>query len=60
MEGSKKILRFLKGTLDHGLHLKRLMNLEIIGFCDADWALDLDDRRSTTGFSVYLGSNLIS
>ena len=60
MEGSKKILRFLKGTLDHGLHLKRLMNLEIIGFCDTDWALDLDDRRSTTGFSVYLGSNLIS
>ena len=51
---------YLKGTFDHGLRLKRSMNLDIIGFCDADWASDPDDKRSTTGFCVYLGSNLIS
>ena len=51
---------YLKGTFDHSLRLKRSMNLDIIGFCDADWASDPDDKRSTTGFCVYLGSNLIS
>ncbi|GKB72538.1 gag/pol polyprotein [Tanacetum coccineum] len=29
-------------------------------FSDADWAGDSDDRRSTWGFAIYLGSNLIS
>nr|GEV37091.1 hypothetical protein [Tanacetum cinerariifolium] len=29
-------------------------------FLDADWVGDLDDRQSTKGFSIYLGSNLIS
>uniref|UniRef100_A0A803Q711 Polyprotein n=1 Tax=Cannabis sativa TaxID=3483 RepID=A0A803Q711_CANSA len=56
----KKILRYLKGTLDYGLLLKPCLALNIIGFCDADWASDPDDRRSTSGFFIYLGSNLIS
>ncbi|GKB09816.1 uncharacterized mitochondrial protein-like protein [Tanacetum coccineum] len=29
-------------------------------FLDVDWAGDSDDRRSTGGFAIYLGSNLIS
>uniref|UniRef100_A0A803PSJ3 Reverse transcriptase Ty1/copia-type domain-containing protein n=1 Tax=Cannabis sativa TaxID=3483 RepID=A0A803PSJ3_CANSA len=44
----KKILRHLKGTLDHGLLLQASPTLPLTGFCDADWASDPDDRRSTT------------
>lgn len=29
-------------------------------FLDADWASNGDDHRSTGGFAIYLGSNLVS
>ncbi|XP_060959127.1 uncharacterized mitochondrial protein AtMg00810-like [Cannabis sativa] len=56
----KKILRYLNGTLDFGLLLKTSASLTVTGFCDADWASDLGDRRSTSGLCVYLGSNVVS
>ena len=56
----KCILRYLASTLDHGLHLKKSNNLNLVDFCDLDWALDPNDRQSTSGFCIYLGSNLIS
>jgi histone deacetylase 1/2 len=32
----------------------------ISAFSDADWAGSIDDRRSTGGFAIYLGNNLVS
>ena len=59
MQAAKRILRFLKGTLDHGLWFKK-SPLTLSAFSDADWAGCVYDRRSTSGFCVYLGTNLIS
>ncbi|KAJ4768699.1 hypothetical protein LUZ62_079074 [Rhynchospora pubera] len=56
----KRILRYIQGTLNHGLVLKPSPDLSLHAYCDADWAGCPDDRRSTTGFAIYLGSNLIS
>ncbi|XP_070667888.1 uncharacterized protein [Malus domestica] len=55
----KRILRYLKGTMTYGLSYSHSA-LDIKAFSDADWAGDPNDRRSTTGLVVYLGSNPIS
>ena len=43
-----------------GLLLSPSSNLTIEGFTDADWGAHLDDRRSSSGYLVYLGGNLVS
>jgi histone deacetylase 1/2 len=56
----KRILRYLKHTLRIGLKICKSSSLLVSAFSDADWAGDQDDRRSTGGFAVFLGSNLVS
>ncbi|KAA0046194.1 putative mitochondrial protein [Cucumis melo var. makuwa] len=56
----KRILRYLKGSLSHGLWLQCSTNLSIVGFVDADWASDPDDMKSTSGYCVYFGNTLVS
>uniref|UniRef100_A0A2N9HQ21 Integrase catalytic domain-containing protein n=1 Tax=Fagus sylvatica TaxID=28930 RepID=A0A2N9HQ21_FAGSY len=46
-----RILRYLKGTLFHGLHFSSQSSLTLQAYSDADWAGDPTDRRSTTGIS---------
>ncbi|CAN6580831.1 unnamed protein product [Malus baccata var. baccata] len=55
----KRILRYLKGTMDYGVQFSK-GDLCLHAFSDADWAGDPNDRRSTTGLVVYLGSSPIS
>ena len=59
LSAAKSVLRYLKGTPDHGLFYSK-GSLQLNAFCDSDWAGSLDDRRSTSGFSVFLGDCLIS
>src|SRR5438876_10168660 len=57
---AKRILRYVKGTLSYGLFYKQNVNFSLTGFVDADWAGDVNDRRSTTGFCFNTGSAAIS
>ena len=43
-----------------GLKITKSMSTLVSGFSDADWAGCIDDRRSTSGFAIYLGRNLVS
>jgi histone deacetylase 1/2 len=56
----KRILRYLKGNTRIGLKIQKSNSMMISGFSDADWAGSVDDRRSTSGFAVFLGANLVS
>ncbi|XP_021736580.1 uncharacterized protein LOC110703140 [Chenopodium quinoa] len=49
-----------RSTIDHGLHLYPSSISSIISYTDADWGGCLDTRRSTSGYCVFLGENLIS
>ena len=55
----KRILRYLKGTLDYGLWYEK-GDGKLIGYVDSDWAGSLDDSKSTTGFAFSLGSGVFS
>jgi histone deacetylase 1/2 len=56
----KRILRYLKHTMSLGLKLVKSESTLVSAFSDADWAGCTDDRRSTGGFAVFFGGNLIS
>ncbi|XP_019184154.1 PREDICTED: uncharacterized protein LOC109179038 [Ipomoea nil] len=56
----KRVLRFVKGTLQFGLHISKSDSLVVHAFLDSDWGGCLVDRKSTSGFAVYLGNNMIS
>jgi hypothetical protein len=56
----KRILCYLKGSLDHGLTIKSSSDVTLHVFSDSDWAGCPDDRRSTKGYLIFLGPNLIS
>ena len=56
----KRIVRYIKHTVSLGLQFRRSSSSLVSAFSDADWAGCIDDRKSTGGFAVFFGSNLIS
>ncbi|XP_028065853.1 uncharacterized protein LOC114268818 [Camellia sinensis] len=55
----KRLFRYVKATLSHGLHFTS-GPLVLNAFSDSDWAGNVIDRRSATGYCVFLGPNLVS
>lgn len=60
LEAVKRILRYIKGTINIGLDIRKSNSTVLSVFTNADWVGCLDYRRSTGGFAVFLGPNLIS
>ena len=56
----KRILRYLSGTISHGITLSGTSSFHLSAYSDADWASCLDERRSTSGYCVFIGDSLIS
>ena len=59
--GVKRVLRYLKGTLNYGLKFSvHGKQADLNGYSDADWAGDVDTRRSTSGYVFQFGNGTIS
>jgi hypothetical protein len=56
----KRVLRYLKGTIDLAIEYKKTGSLDVEAYVDADWANDKEDRRSYTGFIFKLAGGPIS
>jgi hypothetical protein len=59
-EAVKRILRYVKGTIDTGLHFWKSSLLDISIFTNADWAGCVGDWRSTGGYVVFVRPTLVS
>ncbi|XP_026396046.1 uncharacterized protein LOC113290677 [Papaver somniferum] len=53
MQALRRILRYLQGTIEHGLFLSVSTISGIHAYSDADWAGCPDSRRSTSGFCIF-------
>jgi hypothetical protein len=57
---AKRVLRYLQGTKDFGLLYQKTKNFVLGGFSDADFARSIDDRASTSGYLMNMGSTTVS
>ena len=56
----KRIFKYLKGTMDYGLWYPKGNELILIAYSDTDWAGCVDNSRSTSGTTFFLGNCLVS
>jgi hypothetical protein len=62
--GVKRVLRYLNASMNnklvYGGSNGSIMAPKLIGYCDADWASNIDDRRSVTGYVFMLAGGAVS
>lgn len=57
---AKRALRYLKGTVNYGILYKKGGEEELLAFTDSDYAGDVDDRKSTSGYVFLMSSGAVS
>jgi len=62
LEAAKRILRYLKSTVNYNLVLGKREEgkFDLVGWSDSNWAQDCDDRRSISGFVFNVAGSSIS
>jgi hypothetical protein len=60
MMAAKRILRYIKGTLELGILYKKGEQADLIAYSDSDYGGDIDDRKSNSGYVFMLGSGAVA
>eukprot|EP00253_Pinus_taeda_P014840 PITA_14840 len=60
LQAVKRIFKYLQGTQNYGLWYPRNVDVTLHAYIDADWAGSVDDRKSTSGGALFMGSILVS
>lgn len=60
MKTTKRILCYIKGTLDYGMFFSSPKEFNLMIYWNSDFARDIDDQKSTTSFVFFLGNNVIA
>ncbi len=60
LDAVRRILRYIKHTLQCGIFYEAKSQLQVHGYTDVDWADNVSDKRSTSGFMFSFGSGAIS
>ena len=55
LKAARRILRYIKGTVDFGVKFESCQSFKLCGFSDSDWGGDVDDMRSTSGYCFSFG-----
>ena len=56
-EAGKRVLRYVRGTIDHGIHYKKVHNSVLIGYIDNDWGGNVDNHKHV--IITLIGRNLM-
>jgi len=57
----KRIFRFLKGIQQRGIVYKKTSGKPVLTmYCDADYATDIDTRKSTTGYVAFIAGGPVA
>ncbi|KAD4177939.1 hypothetical protein E3N88_26530 [Mikania micrantha] len=56
----KQILRYVKGTINLGIHYKRMGDDTLLGYSDNSYSVDQDDGKGTTGVIFYYNGGPIT
>lgn len=60
LQAAKRVLRYLKGTVDLGVFYRKKGKGELMAYTDSDYAGDVDDRKSTSGYVFLLSEGAVS
>ena len=52
----KRMIRYINRTVDFGIWYSKDTNMNLVGFCEADWVRNAKDRKSNNGGCFYLGT----
>ena len=60
LHAARRILRYVKFTIQYGLYYTIFGSIQLHGYTDADWVGSIQDRRSTSGYAFSIGSAVVS